>query len=633
MNINFSYDQEFINDWNKLKRLKNAQEFFELDGIGSQLDINKFSKEFFKQKQATADVSIDANSNLDNVNIVNYRHELAKPIERLNSYYRLWKVGRKLFNEEIVYDILKKQITKLIYINDFHSFGTGQPYCANFTALDIMMLGLPFVKRVTSSTPKHFDTFLNQLVEFLAFAGNNFAGATAVADVWIVASYYYDKWYRETEGKMSKEYQDRHIRQNVQAFIFRVNQLYRDSIQTIFTNVSVFDDGFLNKWIAEYTFIDGSKPNKESIKVLQDIYLDEMNKILETSPATFPITTACFSLDDKGKIIDEEFLDYISEKNLKYGFINIFAGKTSVLSSCCRLSSDSNNEFFNTFGAGGMKIGSTSIATINIPRLASLSSCKQDFFDRLEENVLVVQRVNHIRRSIVQDRIDKHHAPIYNYGFMTLKKQYSTCGLIGVYEAVEILGMDILTEEGQDFVIELLDVVNSKNKDISKKYNVPTNCEQIPGENVSVKLAQIDRMCKYTDYSLYSNQFIPLIHSTDILNRIKLQGKFDKFMTGGAIMHLNIADKITNKSYMKKLIKFSIENGVVYHAINYNLQKCEGGCITVGKSDKCQKCGKNILENYVRVVGFLTPISNWNKVRREIDYPNRQFYKKKANVK
>ena len=80
-------------------------------------------------------------------------------------------------------------------------------------------------------------------------------------------------------------------------------------------------------------------------------------------------------------------------------------------------------------------------------------------------------------------------------------------------------------------------------------------------------------------------------------------------------------------SSIENIIKIAVKKGVVYHAINYNLQKCEEGHVTIGKEDKCKKCGKKIIENYVRVVGFLVPVSNWNESRRNNDYPNRQFYK------
>ena len=54
-------------------------------------------------------------------------------------------------------------------------------------------------------------------------------------------------------------------------------------------------------------------------------------------------------------------------------------------------------------------------------------------------------------------------------------------------------------------------------------------------ENSSIKLAQKDKYLKLqNEYELYSNQFIPLIVNADLLERIELQGKFDKLFSGGA---------------------------------------------------------------------------------------------------
>lgn len=74
------------------------------------------------------------------------------------------------------------------------------------------------------------------------------------------------------------------------------------------------------------------------------------------------------------------------------------------------------------------------------------------------------------------------------------------------------------------------------------------------------------------------------------------------------------------------MIRLCAKSGVVYHAINYVLLECEDGHMSVGNSDVCQICGKPIVNKYTRVVGFLTCTSNWHKVRREEDFPNRQFY-------
>ena len=74
------------------------------------------------------------------------------------------------------------------------------------------------------------------------------------------------------------------------------------------------------------------------------------------------------------------------------------------------------------------------------------------------------------------------------------------------------------------------------------------------------------------------------------------------------------------------LIRTSAKMGVVYHAINYVLSECENGHMTVSNDDVCTVCGKDIVNKYTRVVGFLTNVKNWHKVRREQDFPNRQFY-------
>ena len=66
--------------------------------------------------------------------------------------------------------------------------------------------------------------------------------------------------------------------------------------------------------------------------------------------------------------------------------------------------------------------------------------------------------------------------------------------------------------------------------------------------------------------------------------------------------------------------------GVIYFAINYNLQLCSKGHMSVGRKKLCEICCEPIVDNFTRVVGFLTNTKNWHQVRREEDYPSRQWY-------
>ena len=375
--------------------------------------------------------------------------------------------------------------------------------------------------------------------------------------------------------------------------------------QSPFTNVSIYDDNFLDKLCGDYIFPDGSCPDKELIKKIQNLYLNIMNREMERTPITFPVTTACFSINDEHEIQDEEFVDFISEKNLKFAFINIYIGKSSTLSSCCRLRSEQNNEYFNSFGSGSSKIGSLGVCTINLPRLAirhenNITEFKKD----LEELVELCARINNAKRKIVQRRIDNGNHPLYSLWFIDINTQYNTCGINGFNEDISYLGEDILEEEGVKLGIEIIECINSVNDKMQKRFKTPHNCEQIPAENVSIKLAQKDRLLGYQDeYELYSNQFIPLIVNADLLDRIKLQGIFDKYFSGGSIMHISCDEKLEEIEDMKALIKLCAKQGVIYFAINYLLRRCKHGHMTVGSDKICPICGETITDFYTRVVG------------------------------
>lgn len=698
--INFwhtaSYSKEFKHLMDKQKAVY-GDEIFNLNGIGNQLDINEMSKQFLNTK-STSDVSVDANANVSDKSVISLRIEMCKPMQLVNSYYRLWKELRKNRGMDYADRIIKSQLSGRIYINDFTGFSSSMPYCFNYSTYDTALMGIPaiFDGKGGSKAPKNLMSFLGQEELFSLIAGNSTLGATGLADLLIVVSIFMDKILKtgkdarfnvqlpkgditrfidkilsklknkisetdlslveevlkdesnwETFDLTKEENCWNYLESILTGFVYRLNQPYRGS-QSLFSNVSIYDKYFLENMLPSYVLeIDNEmyKADIDLVQKVQDIFLRIMNNELARKPLTFPVTTACFSVDDEGNTQDLDFVDYIARQNLKFGFINIYSGKSSTLSSCCRLRSEQDSEYFNSFGAGSSKIGSLGVATGNLPQLAykvkeytekafdgefikSENLLLDNFLDELKNLVIDCQEVNNAKRNIVNRTIKSGNHPIYSLGYMDIKKQYSTFGVIGLYEALEILGLDILTEEGQTFVLEIMDVINSTNKELQKRFKAPHNCEQIPGENVSVKLAKLDKLLKINDkYDLYSNQFIPLVKNVNMLDRITLQGKFDKHFSGGAIAHLNMDQEIKDVEVMKNLIISCAKQGVVYFAINYVLQECEKGHLSIGNVEECPICGNKIVSRYTRVVGFLTKVENWIKERRTLDFPNRQFYK------
>ena len=635
-----SYKKDFKDLMLGLEK-KYGADLIEENGIGSQLDISKSSKKFFKAF-TTADVSVDANANVTDKSVISHKIETAKPFHLINSYYRLWKEIKKIETKEKADWIVESQIKGRMYINDFVGFSSAMAYCFNYSTYDTATMGIPsvFDGRGGSEPPKNLMSFLGQIELFSLIAGNSTLGATGLADLLIVIAIYMDKMLQNKEDAHVPMVDDKACWQYMESmltgFIYRLNQPYRGS-QSLFSNVSVYDSNFIDGMLegdAYSIIIDDVKysAKKEIVQKVQEIYLDIMNREMARKPITFPVTTACFSIDENNEIQDDDFLKFISEKNLKFGFINIYAGKSSTLSSCCRLRSERDNgEYFNSFGSGSTKIGSLGVATGNLPQLATI--CKgaenpsDEFLHRIKDLVLDCQLVNQAKRNIIKRTIKAGSQPLYSLGYMELKRQYSTFGVIGLYEALEILGYDIMTKEGQDYVLEILNVINTTNKELQDKYKAPQNCEQIPGENVSVKLAKKDRALGYNDkYTLYSNQFIPLIKRVNMFDRIAIQALFDKHFSGGAICHLNVNQEINDVDTMQNLIHSSVKEGVVYFAVNFVLQECENKHMFVGNVDTCPHCGGKIIGTFTRVVGFLTKVDNWIPERREVDFPNRQFY-------
>lgn len=316
-----------------------------------------------------------------------------------------------------------------------------------------------------------------------------------------------------------------------------------------------------------------------------------------------------------------------------------FTLPSGLITHNCRLrSSISDLGYTNTFGSGSSKIGSIGVVSINLPRIAKMSLDNNENFDKFLDRVKKITRVtgiiNNSKRKFLKDRAERGALPLYTLGFMEFDKQYSTTGFTGLYEAMSILGYDMLSDEGVVNAGKTLDAISEEYELMAKEFNAPHNTEQVPAESSSIKLAKKDKLLGIFDdkpewyVPFYSNQFLPLIkEGVDLIDRIDVQGKLDQKCTGGAVCHLNIDNQIQNVDTMINLIKYACEKGVIYFAVNYQLNECENSHFSVGRYvDKCPTCGKDIVNQYTRVVGFLTNVKYWQFERREHDFPNRKFY-------
>ena len=613
---------------------KFGEEIFNLSGIGEQLDINQAMKKM-ANASSVANGSIDSNANAGGTTAVTIASEFAKPHALIQSYYRLWKWLKKNRGLDIANEFVEAQLSGKIYVNDMHYISYPAPYCYNHSCLTIAQKGLIGLDtKNDTKPPKYLRSYFDIMEAYLLVAGNSTAGATGIANLIVVSTIFLkkmiDSGFVDSHVHLNSE-EDcwQYYKEELTSFIYRLNQACRGGSQSLFTNVSIFDKHFLENIIPNtFVMIDDNvyMTDFETVKRAQEVYIDIMLEEAKRVVHTFPVTTACFSTklnEETGKydIQDKEFLDFICEKNEATGFINLYGGDTSILSSCCRLRSDTSNQFFNSFGGASDQIGSMGVVAINLPQLALRFIKDEEMFEtELADLVTLAQEVNYAKRCLLQSSIKKGHLPLYSNGYMDLGKQFSTVGFIGLYEACEIMGYDNTSDEGVKFGLHILDVINTINDEIAHKYKIPVNLEGIPGENTCVKLAVKDKVLGFNNqYKMYSNQFIPLSKRCNIFDRVKLSGAYDSQCSGGSIMHITIDSKVS-KETMKDFVISTLGAGVKYFAFNYKINQCKDcSHIFVGEHEVCPECGSKELEKFTRVVGFLTKISQWSQTRQEED--------------
>ena len=633
-----SYQEDF-KEVMMLMLKKYGVKIFNLSGIGEQLDMNKAIKKMVGAS-SVSNGSIDANANAGYTTAITIMHEIAKPSALMQSYYRLWKWLKKNRSLEVANKFVEAQITGAFYVNDMHYISYPMPYCYNHSCLSIAMQGLVGIdSKNDTKPPKYLRSYFDIIEAYLLIAGNATAGATGISNLLAVASIFLkkmiDNGYSDSHVKLNSE-EDcwQYFKEELTSFIYKLNQPCRGN-QSLFSNISLYDKPFLEAIVPELKIaIDDELygTDIETVQKCQDIYIEVMLEESERVVHTFPVTTACVASryneeTKENEILDYNFLKYICEKNSKNGFMNIYSGDTAVLSSCCRLRSDKNSAFFNSFGGSSDSIGSMGVVCVNLPRLAYKHKDNlEEFKKALHDLVILAQEVNYAKRCLLKTSISKGHLPLYTNGYMDLSKQFSTLGFVGLSDACDIFRKNIITDEGLQFAEEILTDMENYNNEVANKYKIPTNLEGIPAEQTAVRLRDKDALLGFNPQSdMYSNQFIPLSKNCNILDRIRSAAVLDRHCSGGSITHVTI-DGTIDLETMLNMAEATIKLGVKYFAFNYEINQCKDpNCqkIFVGKHEKCPTCGNPEIERYMRIVGFLTKKSSWSTQRQN---EARQYY-------
>ena len=441
--------------------------------------------------------------------------------------------------------------------------------------------------------------------------------------------YYF--WKKDCENGYATKSPDYYARQQIQRFVYAVNQPYvRDGMQSAFTNCSVYDMKYLEALFGGSQFPDGSFMIDElkGIQDFQKVFMETIAEIRQHNMFTFPVLTISLLRKD-GKFADEEFARWGIEHNRIWSDSNLFIDDSvNSLSNCCRLKSNIEDlGYFNSIGGTALKVGSVKVSTVNLARLALEYPGDEDLYlTALKHLVELDCQVLDCVRHIIQRNVEKGLLPNFSKGIVDFEHLYNTVGIIGIYETMKTfgytrtdeLGNVYYTPEADAFGKRIFEMLHATKDAFAADKNYKINVEQIPGESAAAKMQLADEfffpLDVVKDLPLYGNQFIPLGIKTTMIERIRIASLFDSYCNGGSIAHLNIDAPFDSFEKAWEMVNYIADQGLTYFAFNTKIQACEHNHAFYGT--KCPICGGDVATEYTRIVGFYTPIKSWSKERK-----------------
>lgn len=631
MDITLKLTKDFERCLDDLKK-KFGEDFEYINGLHpSQLDFSEFLDNFVRQ-DTMADATIDPNANAKHKDIRSFMTEKGKSEDKLFGLNKIFLEIKKKWGLRTARQWLEQEFSKGFYLNDSAS-ASYFPYCWANDFTRLATEGLFFLDEYNNQPPKHLTTYFDDVIEFVSYLSNRQSGAVGMPNVLIWAYYF---WKNDVANGYYLKDPETYLKQNFQKFIYRLNQPFLRIDQCAFTNCSIFDRPYLESLFGGMEFPDGTFAIDEIEEIIkcQKVFMETVSETRKENMFTFPVLTFSLLYKD-GHFEDEEFARWASNHNIEWSDSNFFVSdNVGVLSNCCRLLSDTKklDAFINSIGGTALSVGSCRVSTINLVRIAYESKLnKKKYIEILKDRVTLDCKALYSMRHILQRNIEKGLLPNYQEGAVELDKQFCTIGGIGMYEVMDMFGLidtdefgyKTYSDEAVEFATQILNTMNEIKDNF--ECNFSFNIEMIPAENCAGVICQADNLLYEQDkYFIYSNQWIPLTEKCTIQEKCRLGSLFDKLCGGGCIAHINIENRFTSEEEAWNMLNYVASNGVIYFAFTTKISVCEDKHAFIGRNT-CPKCGKPVADTYARVVGFYTPTSSYQKIRKK-EFNKRRWY-------
>ncbi len=524
-----------------------------------------------------------------------------------------------------------------IHIHDL-SMLTG--YCAGWSLKQLIQEGLGGIPgKITSAPAKHLSVLCNQMVNFLGIMQNEWAGAQAFSsfDTYLAPFVKVDKLsYPE-------------VKKCIEAFIYGVNTPSRWGTQAPFSNITL--DWTVPNDLASLPAIVGGKEMdftygdcKAEMDMVNKAFIETMIEG-DANGRGFQYPIPTYSITSDFDWSDNENNRLLFEMTSKYGtpyfsnYINSDMEPSDVRSMCCRLRLDLRELRKKTGGffGSGESTGSVGVVTINMPRIAYLSSNKDDFYKRLNKMMDIAARSLKIKRGVISKLLEEGLYPYTKRYLGKFDNHFSTIGLIGMNEVglnANWLRADLTDKRTQEFTKEVLNHMRNRLSDYQEMYGDLYNLEATPAESTTYRLAKHDKKrwpaIKTAghpgDTPYYTNSsHLPVDYTTDIFDALDIQDELQTLYTSGTVFHAFLGEKLPDWKAAANLVRTIAQNyKLPYYTLSPTYSICKEHGYLQGEVKECPHCHAKT-EVYSRITGYYRPVQNWNDGKLQ-EYANRTEY-------
>ncbi|HIQ76244.1 MAG TPA: ribonucleoside triphosphate reductase [Candidatus Faecousia excrementipullorum] len=524
-----------------------------------------------------------------------------------------------------------------LHIHDL-SMLTG--YCAGWSLKQLIQEGLGgVVGKITSAPAKHLATLCNQMVNFLGIMQNEWAGAQAFSsfDTYLAPFVKTDKLtYNE-------------VKHCIESFIYGVNTPSRWGTQAPFSNITL--DWTVPADLANQPCIVGGKPQdftygdcKAEMDMINRAFIEVMIEG-DANGRGFQYPIPTYSITRDFDWSDTQNNRLLFEMTAKYGtpyfsnYINSDMEPSDVRSMCCRLRLDLRElrKKSGGFFGSGESTGSVGVVTINLPRIAYLSSTPEEFYKRLDRMMDIAARSLKIKRTTITKLLEEGLYPYTKRYLGGFDNHFSTIGLVGMNEAclnAQWLRKDLTHKDAQDFAVDVLNHMRNRLSDYQEQYGDLYNLEATPAESTSYRLAKHDKK-RYPDIitahegatPYYTNSsHLPVGYTEDVFEALDIQDRLQPLYTSGTVFHTFLGEKLPDWKAAAALVRKIAENyELPYYTISPTYSVCVDHGYLPGEQYTCPHCGKKT-EVYSRITGYYRPVQNWNDGKSQ-EFQDRKTYR------